>query len=86
MSKNGTKKDWSKLVNGYRKSGQTQKAFAKLHGVSPTALQYHLRKDRLPSTSTSAPEGFIEVSPGSAGGPVEIEIVLSSGAAIRLRG
>jgi len=85
MSKRRTPDEWSKLLQQYRKSGQSQKAFCNRHGLSTATLQYQLA--RSPSTELSrVPAGFVEVGTPGVAHRVELEIVFPSGAALRLRG
>jgi len=45
MTKASTAKKMQALVSHYHASGQTQEAFAKVHGVSKSKLNYWIRKE-----------------------------------------
>lgn len=85
MSKKRSSEEWSKLIQQYRRSGTSQKAFCDRHGLSTGSLQYQLA--RSPKTELAAvPVGFVELgTPGNVP-RVELEIVFPNGAALRLRG
>ena len=80
-------RDWRKLLNEYRKCGTTQRTFCDARKISLNTFQYHLQKERSSSAELAvATPSFIELSPPAERKSVEIEILLPSGVALRLRG
>jgi len=71
-----TSKDWHWIASEYRESGETQASFCRRHGVTASALQYHLKK---PQQETKSQEvgSFIRIGE-------LIEIDLPTGARVRI--
>jgi hypothetical protein len=80
------KNDWSRVLKDYHQSGATQRAFCEVRKLSLNTLQYHLQKQRASAELTAVAPKFVELSAPRAPSTVEIEIILPSGAALRLRG
>lgn len=81
---------WSALVNEWRRSGLTAKAFATRHRIKPTTLawwKWKLGSEPAPKASRGASEAltpltFVEMTAPLRGEP--LEVVLPSGVRIRV--
>ena len=82
------RRDWVKLVTEYRRSGETQRRFCERRKLSVHTLQYHLSQQKLqtPDTIPATESGFIELPRPSGTERLELELVLPSGAVLRMRG
>ena len=65
---------WAAVVSAYRRSGQTQEAFARSRGVGVAALRNHLyRRVDADAALGGAVRGFVPVRLREAGGPARAD-------------
>ena len=53
MSRVKPKEFWKKHVTTFKKSGMSQRAYCRVHGLSHRSLQYHLHKNHLTGKGNS---------------------------------
>ena len=80
MAREATRRKWTEAearaaLAEWRRSGETEFAFARQRGFSPQRLRYWRSRLRVSSTQTAAPPAFVAVAmPVAARGPSKIEI------------
>lgn len=69
------------LVDQWRKSGLTRKAFAQRHGVTDSSLEYWCRKrdNKIKKRTLASQSDFIEIFPGQ---DTSTEVLKNSGSAM----
>ena len=70
---------WSRQVAGWRRSGQSKKAYCEKHGLSYWSLRYWTAQLSPPAAKPAAPEGqrLVEleaVGAVAASAPIELEV------------
>ena len=78
---------WSRQVAGWRRSGQSKKAYCEKHGLSYWSLRYWTAQLSAPAAEPAAPEGqrLVELEPvGAAEASAPIELVVSKRYVLKL--
>jgi len=68
------------LVNEYRTSGLSAKAFSKEKGIRPSTFSYWIRKRK----DEDQPGGFVEVTTGLNASLVELELSYPNGVKLQM--
>jgi len=68
------------LVNEYRNSGLSAKAFSKEKGIRPSTFCYWIRK----KNDEDQPRGFLEVTKGSNRSSGELELIYPNGVKLQI--
>lgn len=71
-----------RLVEEYRNSGLSAKAFASKSNISNSTFGYWVRKKK----SLEQNSGFVEIKPGKTSGAMEVELIFPNGVQLRMNG
>jgi hypothetical protein len=80
MARGRRREDWAQLVDAWRKSGESQRAFAMRHRIGVSTLQSWVQRER----EDPAPARLVEVRVAEHTRIEQIEIHLPSGVTLRV--
>ena len=86
-----TRAQWSKILERYGESAQTQTAFCAAHGLAISSFTRALRRARevgidVPATNAFVPVMVDSVAPLTASSAWDVELTLGAGIVLRIRG